>query len=64
MEIAADTEKVIDSVTENIISIKDYYRDTLADMDDMSKEINSSAEGFFSKNKEAAQSIASMLSEV
>ncbi len=64
MAIATEVEEVIDSVTEKIVSIKDYYRNTLSDMDEMSKEIKNSASSFVANNKKTADSISSMLSEV
>lgn len=64
MVIATEAEEAIDSVTDKIISIKDYYRNTLSEMDEMSKEINNNAASFVANNKKAADSISSMLSEV
>ena len=64
MAIATEAEEAIDSATDKIISIKDYYRNTLSEMDEMSKEINNNAASFVANNKKAADSISSMLSEV
>lgn len=64
MAIATEAEDVIDSVTKKIVSIKDYYRNTLSDMDEMSKEMKNSASSFVANNKKTADSISSMLSEV
>lgn len=64
MAIATEAEEVIDSVTEKIVSIKDYYHNTLSDMNEMSKEIKNSASSFVANNKKTADSISSMLSEV
>lgn len=64
MQKANEAEEAIEALSDNIVQIKNFYRNTLADMDENSKTIIDVTEGFTNNNPDTVKAINDILSEV
>ena len=61
---AKDAEIAIDALSDNIIRVKEFYRDSIIAMDEKSKEIIEVSDAFKKNNPDAVKAINDILSEV
>ena len=64
MQKANEAEEAIEALSDNIVQIKNFYRNTLVDMDENSKTIIDVTEGFTNNNPDTVKAINDILSEV